>query len=257
MKKTKINKKEVNAFVFSIVLLGFIFSFNKWGVNTFNIETGLKNWFRMILVAGVTLSTHLFAQKTIAKKYGSITEYNLLKIKQYWFTKVTHFKKAFKKGIPLGPILAIIFSFISNGLIKFAAIGSSKIESIKVLRLGKKFKHLTNFEVALIALAGPLANILLAIIFQAALVNYSIPLKPFINMNIAIALYSMIPFSSLNGSKIFFGSKLTYLFSLIFMIFTTSLLILNIVPLISILLSLIILGNPFLMHKRQQLGTTF
>lgn len=95
----------------------------------------------------------------------------------------------------------------------FAAITSLNIQINKTYRLGKKYTHLTNIESAKIAVTGPLANIFLALI--ASQIN--IPLiKPFITINIILAISYMLPLPGIAGGTVFFGSKPLYVLSLVF-----------------------------------------
>ena len=77
-----------------------------------------------------------------------------------------------------------------------------------------RFSEMTDWHIAVIAAAGVFANILLAII------SYSISgyfpgletsFEYFAKLNVYYALWSLVPLSSLDGSKILFGSKLLWL----------------------------------------------
>lgn len=99
-------------------------------------------------------------------------------------------------------------------------------------RIGRKYTQLTEYENAKLALISPLTAILLAIIFKTILPNF--PELTLINSMIAISY--MIPLPKTNGSIIFFGSKILYTFSLIF-ILITALLLKFINPLLTILIA--------------------
>lgn len=108
-------------------------------------------------------------------------------------------------------------------------------------RLGRVFTHLTEFEEAKIAVAGPLSNILLAILIKVFEIN---ALKELMFVSSIIAIVYMFPFPGLDGIKVFFGSKLLYIFSIIFIL--TSAFLLNfingiIVLVLCFMISLIIL----------------
>ena len=122
-------------------------------------------------------------------------------------------KKLTITSIPIGIILATIIYILSSGQILFAAITSLNITIKKAYRIGKKYTHLTNFESAKIAVAGPLTNIFLALLASP----FNIPLiKPFVTINVALAISYMLPLPGIAGGTIFFGSKPLYVISAIF-----------------------------------------
>lgn len=155
----------------------------------------------------IALGLHVYIQKLLAKKYGCNTIIDL------WRLKRIKFRKELKSKVPIGIILAVLVYILSRGQIFFAAITSLNITIKKAYRIGKKFTHLTNFESAKIAVVGPLINILLALLASP----FNIPLiKPFITINVAIAISYMLPFPGIDGGTIFFGSKPLYVASAIF-----------------------------------------
>lgn len=87
-------------------------------------------------------------------------------------------------------------------------------------RLGRKFTKLTEYENAKLALISPLTAIFVAIIAKMILPN--IPELVLINSMLAISY--MLPLPKLNGSTIFFGSKILYTLSFIFILLTALLL---------------------------------
>ncbi len=212
----KFKNLEIKHLLISTIVLAFVFSFREWGTEGFSVITGITNWILYILVVAIALILKQIGHKIVAKKYGASSEFRIWSIERYGLSKSKKFPKSFVgyriQTFPLGLILSITLAFVSNGLIKFAAVTSSKIK--EKYRLGKKFKNLTEFETAAISLAGPLTNLFLAIIFQITgnLFNF----ERFVIVNSALAMYSMIPLSKLDGSRIFFGSKILYLLSFIF-----------------------------------------
>ncbi len=232
MKKNKIfDKTEIKHIIIATLVIGFIFSFNQFN---------LINWLRFsILGAGVIL-IHEIAHKIVARKKACESHFRLWEIKRYGFFRKSKFPKKIlgKKigGFFAGIFLPIITIFLSLGSIKLFLVGTSEAKEIEHKRIGKKYTKITEFETAIIALAGPLTNLFIALIFQTlALPGF----ETFIEMNYLMAIYSMIPISQLDGAKIFFGSIFLYIFSIAFIIFSIALL--NIIGLIgSLILSSII-----------------
>ena len=148
---------------------------------------------------------HTIGHKIIAAKNYAVSEFRV------WIIQ----KK--KRIIPTGLLIPLLFSFVSNGSWSIPLIESTVIKEIPALRARKKFKHLTNFEMGIIALAGPLMSILIALIFKAA----NLPgFEKFIIINYTIGLVALIPFSTLDGARILSGSKYLYLGTIVFLVST-------------------------------------
>ena len=237
------NKKEILNLFLSAIILGFIFSARGWGHSTFNLGIGLTNLFRMSILSLIVLLVYQTSHKLIAKKYHAHSTFKIWHLQRWWFTK----NSKFKKSVPAGIILPLFFSLISNGFIKFAAIGSSEVVSIKRKRIGKKFKHITENELARIHLVGPLSILLLSLI----LIQFP-GFNEIVKIAYTLAIFSMFPFSGLDGGKVFFGSLPLYIFGTGFIILTAILmqflapiwvLILSIITALS--LALIFLENNF------------
>lgn len=218
MQKNKLfNPREIRGLFLGAIILGFIFSFREWGYGEVNLNIGLINLIRATILSLVVLLVYQVSHKVIAKKYDAISTFRLWSIKRFWFTKsskienIKLFGKSFKT-IKMGFIFPVLLSLLSNGFIRFAAVGSSEITEISRKRIGREFTHLTEFELAKIHLVGPLTTLLLA------LVLFQFPgFEKIVEISYMVALFSMIPFSGLDGAKIFFGSRALYLFGIVFM----------------------------------------
>ncbi|MBS3095359.1 hypothetical protein J4231_01645 [Candidatus Woesearchaeota archaeon] len=206
-------KKEISHLVISIVVLGFAFGFND-KQPTFNLANWTFNFFRAFIAAAITLLLYELVHKFVASRYGSETEYEIWSIKRYWFTPYAAFpKKIFGKytinSIPLGIIISLFTTLITNGLFYIIPLSSFKAIEKTHLRVVSKFKHLTYFEEAKIASASIILLTIMAIILTSF--GKSSTFTMLSTMLFVFVLYSMIPVSTLDGSKIFFGSLALYL----------------------------------------------
>ncbi len=239
MKITEIiDKTEIKNIAIASLVLGFIFSFRQWGYGeTFIFSVGLNNLVLSVISSAIVLLIYQSSHKIIAKQYGCKSTFRLWSITRFWFNKRSKisnlkiFGKKFKK-INVGVILPLIFSFISNGLIKFSAVGSSEISEIRIQRTNKKYEHISDFDNAVMHLVGPLSLLFVGLILHN-LGQFEIISK----IAYFVAIFSMVPFSGLDGSKIFFGSPFLYIFSLAFMILSIAA-----ITLTSILTTLVFAG---------------
>lgn len=181
----------------------------------------LANLGRMFLIVAIAFLTKEFVRKLVAKTQGFETEYRLWSVKRFRLKPeplVLRFMgyRWEVASFPLGAVISVLTTLISKGKFFFVAVGAYDLIIRKSSRFGKKTVHITDYDEAKIAVVGPLANIALMIIFQ--FFNKNGMYDNFVFINGMIALFHMIPFSTLDGAKIFFGSKIMYFFSLAFMV---------------------------------------
>jgi len=223
------NKKEILNLFLGAIILGFIFSARGWGHSTFNFGIGFSNLIRMSILSFIVLLTYQTSHKLIAKKYHAHSTFRLWSMRRWGFTKNAKFKRPFPAGI----IIPLFFSLISNGFLNFAAIGSSKITTINKKRIGKKYKHISEQELAKIHLVGPLTILLLSLI----LIQFP-SFEEIVKISYTLAIFSMLPISGLDGGKIFFSSLPLYIFGFGFICLAT-ILIQFLAPVWTLIISII------------------
>jgi len=202
-----------------IVVLGFCFSFRWSGPET--LSSWLFNFLIATLLVAISVGFHELVHTLVAEKMSA-------KVKmQVWSS---------------GILIAILSTILSNGLIVFAAPFAVAVYPSHFIRFGHGGKnfHLGPYERAKIALAGPLANIGLAIIAKMLvplLGSYAILLM---KINVMLAIFNLFPFFTIlpglatqqfgeltrkrveipyvEGEFIFFGSRLLWVFSFAFII---------------------------------------
>lgn len=194
------SKEEWKNFIIGVIICGFIFSFDKWGDKTPNILIGLTNFAYMIFISFISIFVHHGGQRLAGLIYGFKIEHKL-----WWY----------------GPYVSLILSFLSLGQIKFFVFSSFEAHLLPVHRLGF-FRHGPNIRtIGIIAFMGPVSNILFATFFKSIDLLF-FNNNPFLNavfiFNLLFAAYNFLPVPPLDGSKIFFGSRLTYIFIFSFFI---------------------------------------
>lgn len=219
--KDILNKKEGIAFLVSVLILSFVFGFDD-GSKTFVLQNWLRNFFIIVFMVAVSLLVHVLIIKYFAYRHQCGSEYRIWYITRFGFKKSERFDKTGTaralKGVPLGALLAVILAFLTNGLLYFTAIFDNEVSVNKTQRVGRKPSELTEYEEAIIQLSGPLANIALMVIGIAIGSLFKFDSGMFVTINFFIALFCMLPFSSLAGAKIFFGSRNLYVFGLMLII---------------------------------------
>ncbi|MBU2560718.1 MAG: hypothetical protein KKD17_00310 [Nanoarchaeota archaeon] len=185
---------EKRGLVIALLILSFIFSFRDWGVERFDVAMGVRNLIITLILVAIAMAVRELAHRTIAIWLGYKSQYKL------WL---------------LGLVIGLVVAFVSNGYLFFIAPGTMIITHLAVHRLGKAHYELSYKHLGWIAMAGPIANMLLAVVFKTLSVATAIPVfEKAMIINIWIALFDMVPIPPFNGSRTFFGSRYVYVFVL-------------------------------------------
>jgi len=191
------NRKEVIVIIVAALVLAFSASF---------INLSLNAFLYALLSVFIILALNIIAKKAMGYYVESEVEIKLWEMQRYGFRAHEYFKKA----IPIGAILPLLFSVITLGHFKWLASTVFEVKP-KIHRAVKRhglynFSEMTEYHIGLIAAAGVVINLL------AAVVAYLIGFTEFARLSIFFAFFNMIPVSDLDGNKIFFGSLTLWAF---------------------------------------------
>lgn len=153
----------------------------------------------------VIIGLNVFIKKAYAYYLEADIKIKFWEIYHYGFRKDAHFKRAL-------PMLwaPLFFSLVTRGLFWFLPIIEFDVKP-KTERVSKRhglyrFSEMTDWHIGLIATSGILINLLFAIIGYIS-ASWIPGLEIFAQLSIYYAAWSVVPLSSLDGSKILFGSK--------------------------------------------------
>src|SRR3989338_2560131 len=210
-------KKEINHLVISVFILGFAFGFND-NQTFFSLKNWTINFIRALISAAIILLVYEISHKVSAKRYCAETEYEIWAIKRYGFWRSAKFPVKILNftisSFPLGIVLSVIATLLSNGLFYLTPISSFKIIEKPHLRIGAKFKGLTYFEEAKISSFSIIILIILALMLNT--ISPNIIFNQLTLMIFVFIGYNLLPISTLDGSKIFFGSVPLYISMVVF-----------------------------------------
>jgi len=162
-------KNEIRDLLISVFALALIFS-------SFNINLILITLFIVVIV----FFSHEMSHKFLAQHYGCDAEYKM------W---------------PLGLFLGLITALIPGGFV-IAAPGAVYISPYKK-KFAFRVARLTRKQYALVSLAGPLINIILAV--SLLLLNFIYPFELFTlaaSVSFLLAFFNLLPIPPMDGSKI-------------------------------------------------------
>lgn len=192
--------------VFQILLVIILFAF------IINFLSGLETFLFALLIAFIIISVNVITKKMIASSIDLEIEQKILQFQRWGFYK----RSKLKKSIPFGLILPFFMLWLSypTGFFKMFTFLQYDLKPTKA-RAAKKhgglyrFSELTEFHIALPAIWATVATLLLAVL--AYLLNF----PDLARYSIYYSAWNLIPFGQLDGCKMFFGSKLWWLFFVI------------------------------------------
>ena len=216
----KFTPYEARGLTIAILVIGFIISFKEWGAERFDFSIGLFNLFNAILIAALSILVHDAGQRLWGLAIGFRIEFRM------W---------------TFGLIFAVAIAFISNGNVWIIVPGGFMLHHLAGHRLGFFRYGVNYFGQAMVALAGPLFTLMLIIALKALGVFFpdNILIEKAMMFNVIYMMTSMLPVPPLDGSKIFFGSRMLYAFVLPAMMIAAVMMIAKIPVFFALILSVL------------------
>jgi Zn-dependent protease len=189
------SKKEVRDMLIVVIVLAFVFSFRDWGRDG-QVDVLLGIWHLLLtsLIVAFSFFLHESTHRILAIKDGLRTEFKL------WWG---------------GLVASLILVFASNGYVRLALPGGVVTSVLIRQRLGEFRYGLKEYEHGIIALSGPLVNLILAFLTKIilAFVPGSWFLQQVLFFNVVFAVCSMLPIPPLDGVVTFWGGRILYVLS--------------------------------------------
>lgn len=206
----KFTAHELRGLIITIIILAFVISFDKWGTKNFEFNIGIFNFFNSVLIVALSLLIHDAGQRLWGLAIGYRIEFKM------W---------------TFGLLFSLIIAFVNNGRIPYLWLvmpSSFILHHLAGHRLGFFRYGINYFGQAMVALAGPLFTLMLIILLKIlAVFAPSLLIKEAIRFNVIYMIISLLPIPPLDGSKIFFGSRMLYAFVLPAMLFVAILMIVD------------------------------
>ena len=212
---------EIRGLIATVFVIAFIISFKEWGTgNVVDISSGILNLIIAILITAISLFIHESAHRMSSLYVGLRAEY---------------------KPWTFGLIFGLIIAFLSNGKIWILLPGGFVVHHLPGHRIGWWRYDIAYVTLGMLALWGTLTTLFFALLLKVLNNLVSNPIfEKAILLNIALVIYTMLPLPPLNGSKLFYGSRMIYVFSSLFVVATSILLIIDINPWLSVVSAFIV-----------------
>lgn len=207
-------EKEITQIIIAIAVLGFVSGFVE-------LIRGDITGFAIILGFGaVIIAVNIAAKKIMASRLDADVEHEVWKMQRFGFWPGAHLEKSISAGV----IIPLFVSIVTLGSIKLMTILTYETRALKrraAKRFGPySFTEMTDFHNALVGAAGIVSALIITFITYWLPGDYWTIIA---KMATFYAFFNMIPFSKLDGSQIYFGSRVLWsvlaVITLIFMIY--------------------------------------
>jgi len=192
----KFTPSELRSFAISILAIAFVISFADWGPGE-NVDFGIGifNLFNAILIVTLGFIVHYSVQKIAALSVGYNIEYKM------W---------------GYGLLIALLLAFLTRGWFWFIIPGGIIHHHLAGHRLGFFRYGLNYFAVGVSSFMGAVGSLAFVVVLKIinSFVNSALIDKAII-FNLLYAVWMVLPIPPADGSRMFFGSRLVYMFGLI------------------------------------------
>lgn len=216
----KFTPYELRGLILSILAISFIISFKEWGATSFDAVAGLHNLFNAVLIVALSILVHDAGQRLWGLAIGYRLEFKM------W---------------SFGLVIALVTAFLSDGRLWLIVPSGFMLHHLAGPRLGWFRYGINYFGQAMVALAGPLFNLMLIILLKMiSAFSTNLLVEKAIMFNVIYAITSLLPIPPLDGSKIYFGSRMLYAFVVPAIVIAAILMIIDIPIFLALVLSFLV-----------------
>ena len=193
--------QELAHIITAILVLAIVSGF------TFVFKSDLQNLLLALVFSIVIIALSVLAKKITAYLLDADVEHELWEMKNFGFSKDFQLKKP----IPAGIIFPLVITIFSLGSAKFLPLLTYETRALKhraAKRFGfYSFTEMTDWHNAIIGASGIIVVLILSIITYLSPLSY---LEYFSKIAVYYAFWNLLPISKLDGTQIFFGSRILW-----------------------------------------------
>ncbi len=187
------SREELIALAIVVAALSIAVGFND-GQPEFHFDFWIRNFIGCIFIVAIGV----FANESAKRLYGLHLGY----------------KVSFRPSYLL-LFIAVLISLFTEGHLFLMAYGGIVLTLLETHRLGKFRYGLSYSNLGVIAFMGPLANLALAMFFKLFMfLPNTMFIEKAIMINVALALFNLLPLPPLSGVNMLFASVPFYVFAL-------------------------------------------
>lgn len=196
-------RKELGWLAVSVLILTFIVGFEDKRPE-FDFALYSANMLVSLVAVVVAVLVHESAHRIVASNLGYKLEF-----RPFFF----------------GLLGGLILSFMSYGKIVFLAYGSFYLNIMEKHRLGYFRHYLGYFDNGKVAVAGPFANLIAAMIFKSMLFLPEALASKLVLVNVLFAITNMLPIPPLDGAHVMYSTRTLYPFAMAMVVGAAALLL--------------------------------
>ena len=192
-----IKTKEIISIILAIIVGAFVISFTN--INKYPIT--------LLIVASVILINIIVKQIAAYYYFDANIETKIWQFQRYGYYKRSYLKNPF----PIGIVLPFILTLITyGGISMFPWLALLQFDiTASGARVSKRhglyrFSELTERHIGSIAKCGIIANLI------AVVIGYLLNFPEFARINLFYAFFNLLPLGNLDGTKIFFGGRVSW-----------------------------------------------
>ena len=206
---------DVQWLMLSVLIMGLIVAIG-YEMEQLNLMLWAGNLVSVILIIALAVIVRETAHKIMGLSYGWNVEFIP------WF---------------YGLIAGLLVAVLTFGKIPFLAYSGIKIHMLEDQRLGRFRYGISYFNLGIISLAAPMANLALAIIFKILmfLPNNTLIYEA-MKINLLFALWNLLPIPPLDGANVMYANRGLWLFTFGMTVCITLLLLIKQVSLLTAIL---------------------
>ena len=192
--------KEIIQIILAIATLGIVYGFNEIA------EMNLNALSAIIGFSAIIIGINILSKKIVASRLDADVEHEIWQVKRFGFHPGDNFKKSISAGI----LIPLFVTLVTLGSIAPMTVMTYETRALK-RRAAKRFgfysyKEMTDWHNGLIGATGIVSILALAIIAYLLPINIEYLSK----LAVYYAFWNLIPLAKLDGTQIFFGSKLVW-----------------------------------------------
>jgi hypothetical protein len=190
---------------FQILIAIVVFAFIIWFLKDFSFLAPA------LIIAAVVLLVNVFAQKLVTKYEQAKIEFKTWHFQRWGYYERSYLKKPFPSGIVF-PFLLVVLSY-PTGFLKMLTFLQSEItptrgRHIKIRGGLARFSEMKEYQIGIIPTMGMVANLFLS--FLLIIFTRDPLLIQIAQYSTFYCMWNIFPVGNLDGTKILFGSQLTW-----------------------------------------------
>ncbi|MBN2454605.1 hypothetical protein JXB11_03600 [Candidatus Woesearchaeota archaeon] len=182
------SKFEKRWLLLSIVILAFIVGFND-GREVFEWGPWLQNFILGLIAVIIAVFVHQSVQRIFGLEQGYRVEF---------------------KPFIYGLIGGLVIAFMSYGKLIVLAYSGLKLNIMEKHRLGYFRYQLGYFQLGKISAMGPIANLMVAILFSVMTFLPAAFIEKMVLVNVLFAITNMLPIPPMDGANVLYASRIIY-----------------------------------------------